>query len=129
RRFEASVRQIQPTPEIVNDVVLYKALIDVANPEGLLLPDMTVQVFFVLERAENVPVVPLAALTPVPGEPGRYEADVQIGERIETRSVETGVSNRTEAEVRSGLAVGDKVLMPSAGTAESRRMPRMGARL
>lgn len=129
RRFEASVRQIQPTPEIVNDVVLYKALIDVANPEGLLLPDMTVQVFFVLERAENVPVVPLAALTPVPGEPGRYKADVQVGERIETRSVETGVSNRTEAEVRSGLAVGDKVLMPSAGTAESRRMPRMGARL
>lgn len=131
RRFEGIVRQIQPTPEIVNDVVLYKALIDVANEERLLLPDMTVQVFFVLERAENVPVVPLAALVPVPGERGRYQAEVLVGERIEKRTVEIGIANRSEAEVRSGLKEGDVVLMPAAAmaAADARRTPRFGARL
>lgn len=131
RRFEGIVRQIQPTPEIVNDVVLYKALIDVANEERLLLPDMTVQVFFVLERAENVPVVPLAALVPVPGERDRYQAEVLVGERIEKRTVEIGIANRSEAEVRSGLKEGDVVLMPAAAmaAADARRTPRFGARL
>lgn len=131
RRFEGIVRQIQPTPEIVNDVVLYKALIDVANEERLLLPDMTVQVFFVLEHAENVPVVPLAALVPVPGERGRYQAEVLVGERIEKRTVEIGIANRSEAEVRSGLKEGDVVLMPAAAmaAADARRTPRFGARL
>lgn len=131
RRFEGIVRQIQPTPEIVNDVVLYKALIDVANEERLLLPDMTVQVFFVLERAENVPVVPLAALVPVPGERARYQAEVLVGERIEKRTVEIGIANRSEAEVRSGLKEGDVVLMPAAAmaAADARRTPRFGARL
>src|SRR5690606_37911518 len=131
RRFEGIVRQIQPTPEIVNDVVLYKALIDVANEERLLPPDMTVQVFCVLEHAENVPVVPLAALVPVPGERGRYQAEVLVGERIEKRTVEIGIANRSEAEVRSGLKEGDVVLMPAAAmaAADARRTPRFGARL
>jgi hypothetical protein len=48
RRFEAKVQQVMPTPEIVNDVVLYNVLIDVPNKERLLMTSMTAQVFFVL---------------------------------------------------------------------------------
>src|SRR5690606_25601543 len=57
RTWRGTVRQILPMPEVLNDVVLYKVLIDVDNSERLLLPQMTVQVFFLQGEARDVPVV------------------------------------------------------------------------
>lgn len=62
RRWQTQVRQVLPQPDVVNDVVLYKALLDVENREQELLPEMTAQIFFVLGRAEDVVIVPVAAL-------------------------------------------------------------------
>ncbi len=62
RRWRATVRQILPEPEVVNDVVLYKALLDVQNEDRALLPQMSAQVSFVLGQARNVLRVPAAAL-------------------------------------------------------------------
>lgn len=61
-RWETKVRQILPTPEVLNDVVLYKAILDIANPDNLLKPEMTAQVFFVLGEAKDAVIVPVAAL-------------------------------------------------------------------
>src|SRR5262249_18559497 len=61
-KWPGVLRQIQPTPTVVNNVVLYTAVFDVDNPKGTLLPQMTAQVFFVSEGAKNVITVPLAAL-------------------------------------------------------------------
>jgi hypothetical protein len=41
RRFHGKLRQIPPTPSVVNNVVLYDALFDVANPDRLLMTQMT----------------------------------------------------------------------------------------
>jgi macrolide-specific efflux system membrane fusion protein len=65
RRWKGSVRQVMPTPETVNDVVLYNVLVDVNNKEQELMTDMTVQIFFVLGEARDAVLVPLAALKPV----------------------------------------------------------------
>jgi membrane fusion protein, macrolide-specific efflux system len=62
RRWNGTVREIQPTPAIVNNVVLYDALIDVPNPDHQLRVQMTAQVFFVLARAEQALLLPVAAL-------------------------------------------------------------------
>lgn len=62
RRWETSVRQILPTPEVLNDVVLYKALLDISNPDNLLKPEMTAQVFFITGSAKNAVLVPVTAL-------------------------------------------------------------------
>lgn len=61
-RYDTTLRQVLPQPEIVNDVVLYKALLDIDNEAGTLLPDMSAQVFFVTGRAEDAVTVPVAAL-------------------------------------------------------------------
>ena len=61
-RWASTLRQVLPQPETLNDVVLYKALLDVDNADGTLLPKMSAQVFFVLAHAEDVVTVPLAAL-------------------------------------------------------------------
>jgi macrolide-specific efflux system membrane fusion protein len=114
RRWEGTVRQIQPTPEIINDVVLYKVLVDVPNTDGVLLPSMSAQVSFIEGAADNVPVVPLAALRNGPN--GQRFARVVTPDGIEQRKVEVGFTNRTHAEVKSGLKVGDEVV---TGTREA----------
>jgi macrolide-specific efflux system membrane fusion protein len=62
RRWGGKLRQVLPTPEVVNNVVLYNALFDVANPGQVLKPQMTAQVFFVRASAQDVLTVPVAAL-------------------------------------------------------------------
>lgn len=62
KRWTGTLTQIQPTPEVVNNVVLYTATFDVKNPRHLLMTQMTAQVFFVTASAKDVLVVPVAAL-------------------------------------------------------------------
>ncbi len=65
RRWHSKVRQVLPTPEIVNAVVLYDVLFDVSNTDKLLQPQMTVQSNFVIAKSENTLIVPVSALLPV----------------------------------------------------------------
>ena len=65
RRHRSTLRQISPTPTVVNNVVLYDALFDVANPKQTLMTQMTAQVFFVIASATDAVLVPLPALHPV----------------------------------------------------------------
>ena len=111
RKWRSTVRQILPTPETVNDVILYNALIDVANTDQALMTSMTAQVFFVLGSAENVPVVPVAALRPAKsGEEGAYRVLVMDGSRARMTDVKVGLMNRISAQIISGLEVGDVVV-------------------
>ncbi|MGH8697518.1 MAG: efflux RND transporter periplasmic adaptor subunit [Burkholderiales bacterium] len=64
RRWYGKLRQIMPTPKVVNNVVLYDALFDVPNPSQELMTQMTAQVFFVAAAAKDAVVVPVAALRP-----------------------------------------------------------------
>lgn len=127
RRWQGNVRQIQPTPDVVNEVVLYRVLIDVDNRDGVLLPDMTAQVFFVLAEAKDVLTVPLAAVS---SRTGAKDANfVTLAGGVQ-REVETGLRNRERIEIVSGLAEGDAVLLPVANPASATRAsdspPRSG---
>ena len=115
RRF-GKLRQILPTPQLVNNVVLYDALFDVSNPDRDLLPQMTAQVFFVVGSAKNVPLVPMAAVRNLGrGAERRQVVDVLKPDgTTEQRTVELGVATRTQAEVKSGLAAGDRVLLATS---------------
>jgi macrolide-specific efflux system membrane fusion protein len=62
RRYVGKLRQILPTPTVTNNVVLYTALFDVANPNKTLMSQMTAQVFFVRAFAQDAVIVPVAAL-------------------------------------------------------------------
>jgi macrolide-specific efflux system membrane fusion protein len=62
KRWYGKLQQIQPTPTITNNVVLYTATFDVANPGDELMTQMTAQVFFVTASAHDVVTVPVSAL-------------------------------------------------------------------
>ncbi|MCX7556249.1 efflux RND transporter periplasmic adaptor subunit [Xanthomonadaceae bacterium JHOS43] len=112
RRWQGEVRQIQPTPDIVNEVVLYKVLIDVDNSDGALLPDMTAQVFFTVSEARGVVTVPIAAVFSPPQSRGQSFVRVPGPEGTPPRPVQTGLRDREKVEIVSGLAEGDTVLLP-----------------
>jgi macrolide-specific efflux system membrane fusion protein len=138
RRWQSTLREILPTPEVVNNVVLYNALFDVPNPNGELMTQMTAQVFFVSAAAADAVLVPVGALRPLAKSEGsgaagahpaggardraggrmqggrRYEVQVVAADgTIERRIVEVGIMNRISAQVLSGLAEGERVVVGS----------------
>src|SRR5690606_15509230 len=52
--WRGALSQIPPTPEELNNVVLYTALFDVANPRQALMTKMSAQVYFVVAQSEDV---------------------------------------------------------------------------
>ncbi len=62
RSFRGTVRQIRLNPKTVENVVDYTVVIDVANPDGVLLPGMTATVDFLVGSAHGVLKVSNAAL-------------------------------------------------------------------
>ncbi|MGE4062136.1 MAG: efflux RND transporter periplasmic adaptor subunit [Rhodospirillaceae bacterium] len=75
KRRYGTLRQIVPTPEVVNNVVLYNCLFDVENPEKDLLPQMSAQVYFIVAEAHDVPIVSVSALRPASRPQGPPSAD------------------------------------------------------
>ncbi|MCU4675858.1 efflux RND transporter periplasmic adaptor subunit [Catenovulum sp. 2E275] len=108
KHWYTEVRQVLPTPNVVNDVVLYQALMDIENQNGQLMDSMTTQVFFVEEKADNTLVVPLSAVRETPR--GAF-AQLKTPQGIERVKVKTGVKNRTQIEILSGLEVDQEVII------------------
>lgn len=137
KKWYASVRQILPTPEVINEVVLYNALIDVDNKERKLMNGMSVQVFFELGKAENILTIPVTALGKrmnakdnTDGE--AYTVNVKNGKKTEERIIWIGMMNRTIAEVKKGLSASDEVAVAvpvKADKSEARGGARGGPRL
>lgn len=113
RRWSGTLRQILPTPELVNNVVLYTALFDVDNPDGELKTQMSAQVFFIVAAAHDVVTVPVAALQPYrPPSPG----GAQSGESVDRNRDSGG----------RAAALRDGVPFPEGGAENGGRRLREG---
>ncbi|MFU8784926.1 efflux RND transporter periplasmic adaptor subunit [Aliidiomarina sp.] len=110
-RWYSKLDIIEPTPSIENNVVLYNALFEIPNPDGVLLPQMTTQVFFVVDSAESVVSVPASAVRPAGR--GQFEVQVMRNGRPEAVRVEVGISDRVHTEIKSGISAGDEVVIPT----------------
>lgn len=133
RRWEGTVRQILPSPEVLNDVVLYHVLIDVRNEGRQLMTGMSTQVFFMFGRAENVPVIPAEALSQrvaeKDNEKGKaYRVRVLTASGPEERVIHAGLQTRTQAQVTAGLEIGERILLkrPPATDTQRASMPGGG---
>jgi macrolide-specific efflux system membrane fusion protein len=117
RRWQGSVRQILPSPEVVNNVVLYNVLVDVDNTDRQLMTGMSAQVFFVLGEARHVLIMPVTALgkrlLEQDNEHGTAYRVKVIGPELQERMIHVGLQNRRFAEVREGLSAGEHVKLTS----------------
>jgi len=139
RRFQGVVSQVRYAETIVDNVVTYTTLIRVDNPDLALRPGMTATISFEVARAENVLVVPNAAM--------RYNPEAQVqgdwmrpgkarpmqprvfkldsGRPVEL-SVQLGLNDGAFTEVRGeGLQEGDLVIIEQIG---GRRLPSVVSR-
>jgi macrolide-specific efflux system membrane fusion protein len=114
-----------PTPQIVNDVLLYYVLIDVKNESRKLMTGMTTQVFFIFGKAENALVIPAEVLTRravrEDNDKGKaYRVTVINGTGQEQRVIHVGLQTRTQAEVVDGLNEGEKIAVNRPAGAANR---------
>lgn len=132
RRWQGTVRQILPTPETLNNVVLYNVLVDVDNSDGQLMTGMSAQVFFVLGEVRQVPIIPIKALglrLNDQDEQGGRAYSVKVmdeNNHVHDEVVHIGLQNRRFAEIRHGLKVGDRVRLPQSKARQSQYSPPKG---
>jgi len=111
RRWTGTVRQILPTPELINNVVFYDVLFDVPNPDHQLDIQMTAQVFIVLARAKGVLLIPTAAIGNA-GEGAHISVPVLKPDgSLEPRAITLGIKSEISAEVTGGLQEKEQVVL------------------
>ncbi|WP_086993372.1 efflux RND transporter periplasmic adaptor subunit [Rhizobium sullae] len=131
-RYEATLEKIEPAPgSIVNDksfsssrgsssasssngetasAIYYKGIFSVPNPGGLLRTYMTTEIHILLAQARNVLLAPVSAQR-ISDDPNKATVRVVTSSgTIEERTVETGITDKINVEIRSGLKEGDKIV-------------------
>ncbi len=129
KRYDAKLKKIGPAPDsIVNDksftasamtasntvtasAIYYKGTFSVPNPDGLLKTYMTAEVHIILASAKNVLVAPVSAFRDTKEVNKATVRVVVNGDKIEERTVETGITDKINMEIRSGLNEGDKIVV------------------
>ena len=123
RRWTGTIRQILPTPELINSVVFFDVLFDVPNPDRALNIQMTAQVYIVLASAKQVLLVPTSVIGN--GSQGST-IKVQVlkpGGIVEVRPITIGIKSELTAEVTSGLAEHELVVIKTLATAGTTKNP------
>jgi macrolide-specific efflux system membrane fusion protein len=129
KRHYGKLRSVAPAPSSIEQdtggrspnagggatqAVYYNAIFEVPNANGDLRISMTAQVYVVLAEAKQVPTIPSAALGPQDPD-GSYTVQVPDAQgRPQPRKVKVGINNNVVAEVKSGLAAGDMVVVGTA---------------
>jgi macrolide-specific efflux system membrane fusion protein len=131
RRWDATLESVDPAPDLLrsdsefttsnsvlssstssssSSAVYYYGRFDVPNADDFLKTYMTAEVHIVLDRASNAVLVPSSALLG-PGADGRERVQVVGSDgAITTRSVEAGLDDKVNVEIRSGLEAGETVV-------------------
>lgn len=153
RRFKGVVSQVRYNQTVVDNVVTYTTLIDVDNKDLLLRPGMTATILFEVAKADDVLVVPNAALRFNPkvnpaeidfNRPGRGQArqprvyTLATDGDLKEVKLELGLTDGSVTQVKGGeLKEGDVVVTerdfvgganrrsPGGGGTTPQRMPRM----
>ncbi len=86
----------------------YRLEIEVANPEGVLLPDMFARAEIVKQRIEDALSVPLFALISQQKGQAVYVAEAGKARLV---PVQTGIQEGWQVQIREGLAAGAKVIV------------------
>ncbi|CUA93077.1 efflux RND transporter periplasmic adaptor subunit [Pannonibacter indicus] len=144
-KYQAHLESIEPAPESITsdssvsgsstsssssststEAIYYNGIFNVPNPDGLLRTYMTAEVTIVLGKAENVPVIPATALGARNAD-GSYNVQVMGGTgTIETRRVKTGLNDKINVEIKSGLSEGDRVVTGTLDASAARTFTPRG---
>jgi RND family efflux transporter MFP subunit len=107
RRFPGKVARF--SVDVREDTRTMHTEVDVPNPDRLLVPGMYAEATFGVEARQDVLAVPLQAVSQQGDQTWVYV--VSPTNRVEDRPIKLGIQTSTEAEVVSGLAEGESVIV------------------
>ena len=115
KRWSGKLRQVVPIPADgtgeQGKQAFYIVLFEVRNPDHELMSGMSAQVQFLVAQARDALLLPANGLG-APDEDGLYKVNVvDAGQRVSARKVKVGLRNAQQAQILSGLAAGDRVLV------------------
>ncbi len=90
RTFTGTVSQVRLNPSTQQNVVTFTVVVDVPNPDGALLPGMTVNARFLVKQHANVLLVPNAAMTWKPKDWTRQQAAEKANGGEEAKKLQSG---------------------------------------
>ncbi|MEA3188385.1 MAG: rane fusion protein macrolide-specific efflux system [Chthoniobacter sp.] len=116
--LQATITFIAPVASTKNNVKGFevKALID--HPDPRLRPGMTVNITVPIASAAGVVSVPISAV--FKGENNTRVVYVRKGEGSEKREVQIGVTDLERAEIKSGLQLGEEILLVEPRTLQKK---------
>ncbi len=142
KRYHGTLRAIEPGPTLMDgddkdlsvsndEAIYYHGLFEVDSPDRVLRIGMTAQVSVVLDQANDALLVPSQVLIRQPGAKDRYQVPVLENGKEVLRDVTVGINNKVNAQITSGLAEGEQVILGMPGqsaTSSGRRMGPQGIR-
>ncbi len=119
KELSGRVRRI--APQAVKDgnatVVVVEVAVD--NPDGWLRPGLNADVEIRVAELPEALQVPAGAVTAAPG--GGQQVYVLAGNRIQARTVQTGLSTRSAVQILQGLTAGEQVVSGPTATVKKLR--------
>jgi HlyD family secretion protein len=111
--FHGRVTKIAASSTVKDNVVTYETTIAIGDARGLLRPDMTADVTLILGRTPDVLMVPTEAVHREVVRSVVYvlHREKQGKERVEERTVRTGVQDSSHTQVLSGLKEDEEVVL------------------
>ena len=113
KTFAGKVTKINMAGTTTNGVITYPVEVQIDNPDEDLLPGMNVSTEIVVSQADDVIAIPVGAVTRgnmVLVKTGANSSeDPSIPEGYEYVEVETGISNDSYVEIKSGINEGDEI--------------------
>jgi macrolide-specific efflux system membrane fusion protein len=128
KRWNGKVRQVLPTPELINNVVFYDVLFDIPNPERELKIQMTAQVFIVLAQAKGVLLTPVAAIGNASEGAETKVRVLKANGTVEQRTIKIGIKSEISAEVKDGLKEKELVIIGESTAQGSKTTSALSAR-
>jgi macrolide-specific efflux system membrane fusion protein len=115
KHWSGKLRQVIPIPADgtgeQGKQAFYIVLFEVKNADHELMSGMSAQVQFSVAQARDALLLPASGLG-AQDEDGLYNVNVlDAGQRVSARKVKVGLRNAQQAQILSGLAAGDKVLV------------------
>jgi macrolide-specific efflux system membrane fusion protein len=123
RRWTGKIRQILPTPELINNVVFYDVLFDIPNSGRELKIQMTAQVFIVLAQAKAALLLSTAAIGNTPENTTIKVQVLKADGSVEPRTIKIGIKSELLAEVKDGLKEKEQVIIREINTTTKTKSP------
>ncbi len=108
--FKGSVSQVRLSPQVVQNVVSYDVIIEVPNPNLLLMPGMTANVTVLVDERQNVLKVPAAALRFRPSTAGKQSSSQSRGGAEMTQAAQRPEGNPDRSHMTNFRKPGQSLL-------------------